>query len=362
MVRDSLRYHGDQAARGARLDFAVNVRTPTPTWLRQELIDAIDELADYPDPAVAEQVRHLIASNHNRSPEEVLLLAGVAEGFSLLPRLGLPATVVAPQFTEPIAAFQAADMEVRCAILEPPFTLREPEALAAQCAGRMVIVGNPTNPTGVLHRAADLLALAQKAEVLVVDEAFMDVVGTEAGSASLADVSQLPLASQPAPPNIVVFRSYTKTWALAGLRCGYALAPPDLIERLARTRPHWPLGTVQLRAMAAIARREAELLPQLSTQVGAQRREMIAMLRAAGWQVWDSEAPFVLARPGDSGGGSLAGLRRGLAQRGIAVRRCDTFPGLDDSYWRLAVRSREQVAEIIAHVAELTVGESSLRW
>ena len=102
MVRDSLRYHAGpgRSRRPPRLCRG-NLRTPTPTWLRQELIDAIDELADYPDPAVAEQVRHLIASNHNRSPEEVLLLAGVAEGFSLLPRLGLPATVVARNLPNP---------------------------------------------------------------------------------------------------------------------------------------------------------------------------------------------------------------------------------------------------------------------
>ena len=377
MLDDPLRYHGDQAAHDADLDFAVNVHGTTPQWLQDSLAAALGELAAYPSVQLDAGVRATIAANHNRSADEVLLLHGVAEGFSLLSHLGLPATIVQPQFTEPEAAFRAAGVEVDSLVLPPPYTLTP--ALAdghenassphsRQLESRMVIVGNPTNPTGVAHSADDLRKLASRCAVLVVDEAFMDV-------ANAGTIQRCSLANREAggdfelpdknPDNVIVFRSMTKTWAVAGLRCGYALGHPELLAQLARRRPHWPLGTLQLTAMAAIAQREEELLPEIRAAIRQQRESMTQLLRAAGWQVLDSEAPFVLARPGGdrsshNGQGAVEvdvvkheRLRQELAERGVAVRRCDTFAGLDGSWWRLAVRDEASVRRLIAEVADL---------
>ena len=373
MLDDPLRYHGDQAAHDADLDFAVNVHGTTPQWLQDSLAAALGELAAYPSAQLDAEVRAAIAAGHNRTADEVLLLHGVAEGFSLLPHLGLPATIVQPQFTEPEAAFRAAGVEVDSLVLPPPYTLTPtladaPENASSphsrQLESRMVIIGNPTNPTGVAHSADDLRGLASRCGILVVDEAFMDVADGEIiRRCSLADCR--PGEANSIPDNITVFRSMTKTWAIAGLRCGYALGTPELLAKLGRLRPHWPLGTLQLTAMAAIACREAELLPQIRAEIGQQREAMTQLLRGAGWQVLDSEAPFVLARPGvalsthDGPGAAEVDvvkhehLRQGLAERGVAVRRCDTFAGLDGSWWRLAVRDEASVRRLVAEVADL---------
>lgn len=366
MFNDLLRYHGDRAARGARLDFAVNVHGETPDWLKEAVIGGVDELAAYPDEELANEVRSEIARIHGRSPAEVLLLHGVAEGFSLLPSLGLPATIIAPQFTEPEAAFLAAGSECETLALKAPFTLDSPLAdahpaahsgLASRLTGRMAIVGNPTNPTGVLHSAEALLELSRSAEILVVDEAFMDVVdGQAAAEASLADASTV----SPFPDNVIVFRSMTKTWAIAGLRCGYALGSPKLLECLGRLRPHWPLGTLQLRAMLEIARRSGQLLPAIRAEIASQRGQMERDLSNAGWAVMPSAAPFVLAKAplgnrGEDGEGvgKREWMRKALAERGIAVRRCDTFRGLDSRWWRLAVRDRDCVRQLIEAVEQV---------
>lgn len=373
MLYDLLRYHGDQAANGADLDFAVNVHGITPQWLQDSLATSLGELAAYPSEQLDADVRAAIAANYNRSADEVLLLHGVAEGFSLLPHLGLSATIVQPQFTEPEAAFRATGVEVNSLVLPSPYTLAPTLAdvyenasspHSQQLGGRMVIIGNPTNPTGVAHSADDLRGLASRCGILVVDEAFMDVADGEIiRRCSLADCS-LGEANI-IPDNVIVFRSMTKTWAIAGLRCGYALGSPELLAKLARFRPHWPLGTLQLTAMAAIARREAELLPQIRAEIGQQREAMTQLLVAAGWQVLDSEAPFVLARPlavlGTHDGPGAADVdvvkhervRQRLAARGVAVRRCDTFAGLDGSWWRLAVRDETSVRRLVAEVADL---------
>ena len=118
------------------------------------------------------------------------------------------------------------------------------------------------------------------------------------------------------------------------MRVGYALAAPELLTRLTATRPHWPMGTLQFTAVAACcvpsAVDEAEAGAR---RLAATRAEMVAGLRSAGVETVDGVAPFVLFTVGDA-----ALMRKHLHSKGIAVRRCDTFVGLDGEYLRAAVR------------------------
>jgi histidinol-phosphate aminotransferase len=249
------------------------------------------------------------------------LLAGAAEGFALLANLRPTlAAVIAPSFTEPDIALRSAGVAVQHVVLAPPFGLagaRVPEE------ADLVVVGNPTNPTAVLHAREQILALRRPGRIVVVDEAFADAVPGEPESLAGA-----------AMPDVLVLRSLTKTWSLAGLRVGYALGAPKLLARLTATRPHWPMGTLQLAAIAACcapaARGEAEAGAR---QLASTRAAMVAGLRAAGVETVDGVAPFVLFTVGDA-----ALMRKHLHAKGIAVRRCDTFVGLEGQYLRAAVR------------------------
>ncbi|MGB8407993.1 MAG: Rv2231c family pyridoxal phosphate-dependent protein CobC, partial [Mycobacterium sp.] len=218
------------------LDFAVNVRSAgPPAWLSARLAARLDDLGRYPSATDVAAACDAVAARHGRAPEEVALLAGGAEGFALLPRLQPQlAALIAPSFTEPEAVFDAAGVPVAQVVLPAPFRL--PSAVVPDAAD-LVVVGNPTNPTGVLHSRAEILALRGPGRLVVVDEAFMDSVPGEPQS----------LASE-SLPDVVVLRSLTKTWSLAGLRVGYALADPEVLARLTAQRPHWPLGTLQLEA------------------------------------------------------------------------------------------------------------------
>ena len=363
-----LGYHGDVAARGARVDFAVNVRGATPRWLADGLVPHLGDLAAYPDPALDRRVRELIGARHGRPADEVLLLAGVAEGFSLLPELTRRPAIVHPQFTEPEAALRAAGVAVARVVLREPWDLAQIREGAAPGAGAasipddadMLIVGNPTNPTSVLHSREDVLALLRPGRLLVVDEAFMDVVA----DGPRRDSEVAPVRDE----RLLVFRSLTKTWALAGLRCGYALGAPDVLARLARRRPAWPVGTLQLRAMELVATHgmddgmdSADPADPHGGPLGEERRAiasessaMVAALEAAGWRVHPAAGPFVLARPPvDGGPTAVEEVRLRLADRGIAVRRCDTFPGLDAGRWRLAVRGAADVGTLVNEVTRI---------
>ncbi|MFC8293210.1 Rv2231c family pyridoxal phosphate-dependent protein CobC [Streptomyces sp. NPDC057242] len=323
-----LRHHGDAEVRDEKLiDLAVNVRTDTPPdWLRRRIADSLTGLAAYPDGRVA---RAAVAERHDLPADRVLLTAGAAEAFVLLAR-ALPArrpVVVHPQFTEPEAALRDAGHEVDRVLLREEDGFRLDPAAVPEDAD-LVVIGNPTNPTSVLHPAASIAALARPGRTLVVDEAFMDAVPGERES----------LAGRTDVPGLVVLRSLTKTWGLAGLRIGYVLAAPETIAELERAQPLWPVSTPALVAaeacMARAALAEAE---HAAYRIGTERAHLLAGLAEFDEvrTVAGAEGPFVLVRIDGADA-----VRERLRSLGFAARRGDTFPGLDRNWLRLAVRDR----------------------
>ena len=335
-----LRHHGDVDVRPGMLDFAVNVQgAGPPAWLRERLAARLDSLGRYPGEAEDLAARKIVAARHGRTPDEVLLLAGAAEGFAMLPRLAPRlAAVIHPSFTEPELALREAGVAVTRVVLGEPYAL-DP-ALVPEAAD-LVVLGNPTNPTSVLHPAETIRALRRPGRVVVVDEAFADAIPGEPES----------LAAQ-SFPDVLVLRSLTKTWALAGLRCGYFLGPPDLLARVRHGRAHWPLSTLQLEAIAATGDPAAVAESQVRAEhIAAHRAAMIPRLRALGIEVHEpARGPFLLIRVPDA---EL--LRKRLAGVGVAVRRGDTFPGLGPGHLRLAVRPEAEVDRLVAALREVGI-------
>jgi histidinol-phosphate aminotransferase len=334
------RYHGDQAAEPGMLDFAVNIRhAQPPAWLVQRLAARLPDLARYPGADDESAAINAVAARHGRAHDEVAVLAGAAEGFALLPNLRPAlAVVIAPSFTEAAVALSSAGVPVRHVVLERPFGLA---GVQVPDDADLVVVGNPTNPTSVLHTREQILALRRPGRIVVVDEAFADSIPGEPES----------LADQPLP-DVLVLRSLTKTWSLAGLRVGYALGAPDVLARLTAQRAHWPLGTLQLTAIAECCAPDAVAEAAAGARrLAALRAEMVSGLQSVGAEPVDGCAPFVLFTVGDA---DL--VRKHLHARGIAVRRCDTFVGLDERYLRAAVRPEWPVlVEAIAATAEIGV-------
>ncbi|WJV49575.1 Rv2231c family pyridoxal phosphate-dependent protein CobC [Streptomyces flavofungini] len=324
-----LRHHGDVEVRGEGdlVDLAVNVRAGTPpAWLKQCVADSLDGLAAYPDGRAA---RAAVAARHGVPPERVLLTSGAAEAFVLLARalrVRRP-VVVHPQFTEPEAALRDAGHTVGRVLLRPSDGFRLDPGLVPDDAD-LVVIGNPTNPTSVLHRAADVVRLARPGRVLVVDEAFMDAVpGEREALAGRVDV-----------PGLVVLRSLTKTWGLAGLRIGYVLAEPAVVAELSRAQPLWPVSSPALAAAeACVSPRALAEAGHVAHRVAAERRYLVDGLgQLPGVSVAGPAAgPFVLVRVADG-----LVVRERLRERGFAVRRGDTFPGLGARWLRVAVRDR----------------------
>lgn len=321
-----LRHHGDAQTRAGLVDLAVNVH-PAPAWLLAELTRDPRSWQAYPDATAA---RHALAGRYHLEPAQVLPTAGAADAFTLIARTfpGRSVIIVHPQFTEPELAWRLSEHQVRRLLLRPD----EGFALDAARVGTqadLIVIGNPTNPTGVLHPAAEIRKLVRPGRIVVVDEAFMDFVPGETQSLLVGDLT-----------GILVTRSLTKLWGIAGLRAGFVAGDASLVTELAAHQEPWAVSTPALDAMVATStRRAGDEAARVVEQVAANRAVLVNSLTALGFPVaGDPQTPFVLVDTSSIGSGSV---HEELADAGFAVRRCDSFPGLGPSWIRLAVKDAQ---------------------
>ena len=261
-LADPLRVHGDRFVASGMLDFAVNVwPTERPRRLRDALVEALG-CVGYPDERAA---RLAIARRHARPPAETLPLSGACEGFWVLATAlrARHAACVHPSFTEAEAALRAAGTRVTRVLrrADEGWALA-PERVPADAD--LVVLVNPNNPTGNLDRADRIALLARPGRTLVVDESFIDFVGDRA--ASLAPCRGLP--------GLVVLRSLTKVWGLAGLRAGYLVGPAPLVERLRGHRQAWSVSAPALAAIETCVP-DAETPARIARRGGVRARRPV---------------------------------------------------------------------------------------
>jgi histidinol-phosphate aminotransferase len=334
-----LGHHGDSETQPGLVDFAVNVAIPAPPpWLRRELEAGLANVARYPNVAPAMDA---LARLHRCPTSSVLVTNGAAEAFTLIARARRwrKPLVVHPQFTEPESALAAGGHAVTRLILrqDNAFAL-DPARVSADAD--LVVVGNPTNPTSRLHPRSAILGLLRPGRLVVVDEAFMDVV--EGGLDSVVDDAVRG-------EGLVVIRSLTKTFALAGIRVGYLLGGPGVIAECSLVQPHWSVNSLAVAAAVACAGAQGqEHIRAVSHDMTLRLSHLAGGFTEAGLDVVGEPAgPFVLVHHGQA-----AMLRGGLRRRGFAVRRGDTFPGLGPEWLRIAARESARTDALLAAVAQ----------
>ncbi|HEY6812903.1 MAG TPA: cobyrinate a,c-diamide synthase [Propionibacteriaceae bacterium] len=343
-VCHDLHYHGDRDVAEGLVDLAVNVRlSAPPDWLGAIINGATADLAAYPNTDAATKA---IAAAHEVGVDQVLATAGGAEAFTLIARAfrAERPLIIHPQFTEPEAALLAAGHHPQRLILSSiaGFQLK-PGAVPPD--SDLIMIGNPTNPTSVLHPMALINSLRQKGRIVVVDEAFMDCVPGEAETVISDDMTGL-----------LVLRSLTKTWGLAGLRAGYVIGDPGLIAALRRQQPPWSVSTPALAAMVAcLAPKARNDAAQAAREIVQRRAYLVAQLASVGLSaVGQPQASFVLVDTSGVRGNHEPGwIRLKLRDHGFAVRRGETFPGLGADWIRIAVREPEITDQLVAGLSRL---------
>ena len=204
----------------------------------------------------------------------------------------------------------------------------------------MAWICNPHNPTGQLWGRASLEAMLDRHTLVICDEAFLPLVPDAEHQSMIAMVAQ--------HPNLVVIRSLTKLFGVAGLRVGYAIAQPDRLERWKAWRDPWPVNGI---AAALIEewlgcpvryRRWCSRVQRWTESQGAWMQRELA--RISGIMPMPSAANFLLI----SGRSSLVPLRETLEQdHRILLRDCRSFAGLGETWLRLGLQSPRQNRRIV---------------
>lgn len=294
-------------------------------------------LRRYPDP-MARMAREAAAEVYGVPADWVMAANGSDEMLALLARaflekgrkIAYPMPTYSLYIT--LAEMQAA------ATAEVPYdedyNLPVEGLLAARAD--LTFVCTPNNPSATVAPVRDLERLAAGLEgVLVIDEAYTD----------FADENALGLVSR--YPNVIVLRTLSKGYSLAGLRVGFGVAQPELLEGLIKIKDSYNVDAVALR-LAAAAMKDQAWMKANAGKIKASRASLAAALRKMGFALWPSQANFILARPPKS---DARYLYMELRDRGILVRYWDR-PRLDDKI-RITVGTEEENAVLLDALKQL---------
>ncbi len=322
------------------LDFSANINPlGPPDWFRPLISSRLSSLVHYPDPD-SSSLRASISGHYGVKEEAVLVGNGSTEIIHSLPR-ALPirgAVIPVPSYSDYVNAVELAGK-----LVEKIF-LKEEEAFQLDLslldkkisAGQLVFIGQPNNPTGLLIDSVALrtLALTHPSTFFVIDEAFFDFV----------EKTESLISNRPS--NVIILRSFTKFYAIPGLRLGYAIGEPHLIQKIKKVMPLWSVnGLAQAIGEHALQDHAYTLRTRALVQ---QQREFLLneMQSIPGLTVFSGQANFLLVRLDrqDVDGPTLA---RQMLSLGIAIRVCDNFNGLDKRFFRVAVRSEGENLKLL---------------
>ncbi len=317
------------------LDFSANINPlGFPPGMVAAVQQALGEIVHYPDRR-CQGLKEDLAAYHHLRPEEILVGNGSTELIYLAARALRPkkALIVAPAFSEYEHALNVAGAPVDFQVTTEAqnFTLdRPPDPRGAD----LVFLANPASPSGALLPPDLLLELATRLDAagifLLLDEAFVDFVEEASLKTRLAQF-----------PRVLILRSFTKFFAIPGMRLGYLLAAPQLINRLAAVQEPWSVNTLA-QAMGRACLRDVDYMARSRGLVSREREYFLEGLKSLPWlQPFASAVNYLLVkitRPDFT----AAGLRQALFSRKIVIRDASNFRGLDTRFFRVAVRAREE--------------------
>ncbi len=286
---------------------------------KQAVIDALAGIHIYPDP-LGGNLKRALANHHRIAPANLLLGNGSHELLMQFAQVftGPGDEVVASKFGFAVYALaaRAAGAELRLAPAHPrehPMPRGHDLAALLEAIGprtKLVYLANPNNPTGTWFGAdafADFLMRVPERVIVVLDEAYAEFVDAPDYASALSLIAR--------HPNLVVTRTFSKAYALAGLRVGYAVAHPQLIAVMERVRESFNVNTPGLAAAEAALADTAHLQASIAGNAG-QRQALAAALRERGFKVSPSQTNFLLVEFGEHSGR----IEAALIARGVVLR------------------------------------------
>ena len=328
---------GDVYRNPIEYDFSINVN---PLGMPLASIQAAHEgvvlTGRYPD-YKAEQLCHAIAKAKQIPADRIIPGNGAAELLYVLGQtIPEKALTIAPTFTGYAEAFAAGGGELTYASDEQELLAKMDDSI------RLVFLCNPNNPTGTLFTREQILRVLAKAEALqayvCVDECFLSFLEEEASH------SMLPYLTK--HPRLLVLRAFTKIYCMAGLRLGYlACGDTELQSRIRAKLQPWNTSIpAQLAGIAALS--DTEYLAKTRENLQAERAYLVPRLRELVAEVYDGYGNFLLFRDEPD-------LKERMLEVGVLIRACGDFEGLDDTYFRIGIRSHSENQEFIRRLARV---------
>ena len=340
------------------IDFSASVNPlGVSKKVKADLRKHLKYLHNYPDPE-AERLRKRLAQYFAIDPETILCGSGSTELLYLIPRVLNPAHVLIPAPTCPeyeracrmrsetrISYFELkeedgfhldADRFIDAMPEGDNSELNTPNA-SSPCA--MAFLCNPNNPTGRLLSRREIVKISDAARkrkcYLVVDEAFIDFC---------PDGSVMKDAT--GNPFLIVVRTMSHFYSLAGLRIGYGIFPQHLIRSLRAHREPWTVVNSLAQRAALTALKDKGYRKETAVLMAEEKRFIEKHFRKLGIAFFPSDVNYYLLKMGNAGE-----VSRKLKKRGVLVRDCTEFKGLGNHYLRIAVKSHRENAVLMKELA-----------
>ena len=325
-----------------KLNTNENPYPPSPKVMEALAEIKPEQLRRYPDP-VGEQFRRAAAKVHGLSPDNILCCNGGDELLTLAFRAfcdqNRPVAYPVPTYS----LYPVLARLQNCKAIEIPFDaeFNLPPKLAATGAA-LTIVCNPNAPSATFTNPGELASLANELEgILLIDEAYVDF----AADNCLSLVNDFD--------NVIILRSMSKGYGLAGLRFGYAIAPPDLIAGLLKVKDSYNVNAIAI-ILAVEAVKDQKYFKENVEKVKKDRDIVTEQLRALDFKVAESSANFVLAECKNL---RAKDIYENLLRRNIYIRYFD-LPGLNNKL-RITVGTSEQNSRLVLALKEILSGKGS---
>ena len=336
---------GDTFGRSDAPDFSANINPfGMPEPIREALIRSVDAAAAYPDP-YCRALKAALAEKKGLDPDALLFGNGAAELIfqfaASLPK-GKKARIVCPTFSEYETALQAAGIPAEPLFLSEEKDFVPDEDLLRADPGdcSALFVCTPNNPTGLVLPADLLEKLAGRYPAVLCDLSFLEL-------SDRPEQYDIP-ALLTRHPNIVFLFSFTKSFAIPGIRLGCAVCGDKArLQKMSEKAPCWNVSVpAQAAGLAALGCED--WLRDCAARIRKERERLKKELSACGLKVWDSEANFLFFY-------SKKPLAAALAEKNILIRDCSNFRNLTEGYCRIAVKMPPENDRLIAAVREVLV-------
>ena len=333
---------GDIYRHKVKIDFSVNLNPlGTPEAVKSAVTRALERAAHYPDPW-QEEVRRILADSLGILQENVIAGSGASELLLAAVRAASAkkALLFEPCFSGYGHALRAAGCEtaIRLTAAENSFAVREPDLRALEKGIDLVLVCDPSSPSGAMMEEDVLRTLLEQAKkqqaTVILDESFYLLADRPVRT----DSTSLILEYE----NLIVIRSLTKVLALPGIRMGYAIGAKPQMEQLKNQLPEWNLSVAAEEGIKAGMQviTDTDFIEKSREMIQAERAYLTEALKGLGIPVFESHAPFLLCAGPE-------GLYEALLKKEILIRDCSSYRGLGSGFFRIGIRSHEENETLI---------------